>query len=680
MKEFFLFKWLRNVSISRKLYFTVGLMALLIATELFTLMFAIRTLSSVRAYVGAEGLWSKAQKDAVYYLQKYGRTHNEEDFVSFQSFMKVPLGDRKTRLELAKANPDFAIARQGFLEGRVHADDIDGAIKLFRRFNKVYYINKAITIWNKGDTMINQLIPISQKLHEAVLASASQETINNILLEIDPLNENLTKLEDDFSYTLGEGSRWLAGLIMELLFALVLTVEISGLSITILVSRSISKGLNEIINTSEDIAKGDYNVRARVFSKDEIGTLAHSFNEMTEKLQHNINALERSKEEIKEAKNIAEESSKVKEHFLANMSHEIRTPMNAVIGFTNLLQGTELDEHQKKFVEAIKGSSTGLMDIINDILDLSKIASGRITLEHTPFNTRSIIKSLHALLSQKADEKHLHFEFDIDEKIPEVVLGDPIRLMQILTNLIENAIKFTAKGGIYVSAIVNANYEKSVAIEFKVADTGKGIPPEKQAMVFERFAQENVENNRRYGGAGLGLSIAKDLVELHGSSIVLKSEVNQGSTFSFIITYPIAEQPAPEAVDVLKEALTKNTKDPVRVLVVEDNMLNQKVIQLTLKKYGFTSEVAGNGKIAVDKLRTDGNFDLVLMDLQMPEMDGYEATHLIRNDLKQDIPIIALTAHAFNEEREKCMQAGMNDFIPKPFNPEELKQKILSFV
>jgi signal transduction histidine kinase len=679
MKEFFLIKWLKNVSIARKLYFTVGLMALLIATELFTLMFAIKTLSSVRAYVGAEGLWSKAQKDAVYYLQKYGRTHNEKDYVAFQTFMKVPLGDRKARLELAKPNPDMGIARQGFLEGRVHAEDIDGAIKLFRRFNKIYYIHKAIAIWTKGDVMIEQLSPVNQKLHTAILNGASQEAINNILLELDPINENLTKLEDEFSFTLGEGSRWLANLILELLFALVLTVEVSGLSITILVSRSISRGLNEIIDTSEHIAKGDYTVKARVFSKDEIGILANSFNEMTMQLRQNIDALEMSKEELKAAKNIAEESSKVKEHFLANMSHEIRTPMNAVIGFTNLLEETELNEHQHKFLEAIKVSSKGLMDIINDILDLSLITSGKISLEQVPFSLRSIIRSLQALFRQRTDEKHLHLEFDIDENIPEMLPGDPVRLMQILVNLVENAIKFTDKGGVYISATVLANSQENTAIAFKVEDTGKGIPSEKQVVVFDHFAQENVENTRRYGGAGLGLSIAKDLVELHGSSISLKSEVNKGSAFSFIITYPKIKTTTLPA-EFPTKVPAESSKSTVRVLVVEDNPLNQKVVQLTLKKYGMLSEVADNGKIAVDKLRADDTFDIVLMDLQMPEMDGYEATHLIRNELKSQIPIIALTAHAINEEKIKCLEAGMNEFIAKPFDPVDLQNKILSFV
>jgi hypothetical protein len=238
---------LKDISISKKLYFIVGAMAVLIVVELLTLWFAIHTLSSVRALVGAEGLWSKAQKDAVYHLGKYYRTHNEDDYKTFQKFMSVPLGDHKTRLELSKEHPDMEIARQGFLEGRVHPNDIDGMISMLRRFHNVSYIEKAIEYWTEGDLLIAQLIPIGEKLHEEIgLSSPSIEKLDQLIAAIDPLNERLTTLEDNFSYTLGEGSRWLENIILKILFAVALTVEITGLILTISVSRGITKGLNEI--------------------------------------------------------------------------------------------------------------------------------------------------------------------------------------------------------------------------------------------------------------------------------------------------------------------------------------------------------------------------------------------------------------------------------------------------
>ncbi|HLG35090.1 MAG TPA: ATP-binding protein [Bacteroidia bacterium] len=289
MRNFFIVKWLRNISIARKLYFTVGIMALLIATELLTLWFALNTLSAIRAYVGGEGLWSKAQKNAIYSLQKYGSTHDFDDYLSFKRYMQVPYGDSKTRLELAKEFPDLRIARQGFLEGRNHPQDIDRMIRLVRHFSHISYIEKALAIWAEADPIINQLVPISERLHkEIITVPVSQERINTILKEIDPINDKLSVLEDDFSFTLGEGSRWLENLILKLLFAVVLTVEICGLLLTISVSRGISKGLNEIIRASRVVATGDFKTRAKTFSTDEIGVLATSFNKMTDDLEQNV--------------------------------------------------------------------------------------------------------------------------------------------------------------------------------------------------------------------------------------------------------------------------------------------------------------------------------------------------------------------------------------------------------
>lgn len=279
-------KRFRDISISNKLYFVVGIMALLIALELFTLWFALNTLSSVRAFVGGEGLWSKAQKDAVYHLQKYSFTRDEKDYLDFKKFMRVPLGDHKTLVELKKKEPDFEIARQGFIEGRIHPQDIDGMIKLFRRFHRISYIHKAITIWEMADNTITELIPIGEQLHiEITSATPSREKIDEIIQKLDPINQKLTRLEDDFSYTLGEGSRWLENLIFKILFFIALTVEFSGLFLTISVSIGISRGLNNIISVSEKIAKADFTERAKMYSNDEIGQLADSFNRMTDDLE-----------------------------------------------------------------------------------------------------------------------------------------------------------------------------------------------------------------------------------------------------------------------------------------------------------------------------------------------------------------------------------------------------------
>jgi PAS domain S-box-containing protein len=300
MKGVSLSKWFRNVSIAKKLYFTVGIMATLIAIELGALIFSINTLSAVRAYVSGEGLWSKAQKDAMYQLLRYSRTHNEADYWKFKEFMKVSGGDHKTLIELTKARPDMAIAREGFIEGRNHKDDVDGMIKLFSRFNRIYYINKAIKAWASADSSVTEFIPIGEQLHKEINArNPSAEKINAIVQSIDPLNARLTVLEDEFSYTLGEGSRWLENLVLKLLFLIALSVEITGLTLAIIVSRNIQKGLNEILQSAKAVAKNDFSRKAKAFSKDEIGILANNFNSMAEELQRSMHDIEQAQQKFK---------------------------------------------------------------------------------------------------------------------------------------------------------------------------------------------------------------------------------------------------------------------------------------------------------------------------------------------------------------------------------------------
>lgn len=300
MKGVPVFRWFRNVSIARKLYFTVGIMATLIAIELGVLVFSINTLSSVRAYVNGEGLWSKAQKNAMYHLLQYSRNHEETDYLKFRYFMKVPGGDHKTLQELAKKNPDLSIARQGFIEGRNHIDDVDGMIALFRRFHTNPYINRAITAWSKADPLIAQFYPIADSLHKEINSPhPSQNKINKIVAHVEILNSELTIYEDEFSRALGEGSRWLENLVLRLLFIVALTVEIIGLTLAIAVSKGIQKGLNEILQSAKAVAKRDFTRKAKAFSKDEIGILANNFNTMAFELERSIRKIEQAQQKFK---------------------------------------------------------------------------------------------------------------------------------------------------------------------------------------------------------------------------------------------------------------------------------------------------------------------------------------------------------------------------------------------
>jgi PAS domain S-box-containing protein len=1081
MARFSLIKWFRNVSIAKKLYFSMGIMAVLIALELVTLGFAIRTLSSVRAFVGGEGLWSKAQKDAIYHLERYGHTRNEADYLQYQEFMRVPGGDYKARMELEKENPDLEKVYAGFIEGRNHEDDVEGMAWLFQNFYWISYIGDAIRIWSEADNMRLQLLPIADKLHTAIQSGeATQAEIDEILLEISPINNQLTRLEDDFSFTLGEGSRWLENLIMKILLSIALTVEVSGLLLTISVTRRMQKGLNEIIVTSEKISNGQSYARARVFSKDEIGQLAVSFNRMTDELQQNINALGTSQallrtseermgllvdnikdyaivmldaegkilswnegasgisgykseeivgrhvstfyteedinkgvpvnnllaanergemqtegwqkrkdgslfwahititrlvdenkqmrgyvkitrditeqmraetairqsraqlamsqqlahigsweldletkslnwsdelyhiygqanEEIKfermfllthpadrefvmntildainkhssfdfrrriirsdgavrtlhslgevifnesgkpvkmigadqditerlheeemeklamaatksfnsviiansegkiewvnegftkltgytfeevqnthgqllrrggltglsremgdyqqllhdnkpvvyESKNYSksgheywvittltpvighdgkieriiaidsdiserkkveedlilsnriaehslkkgnkaladllrakkelEESMTVKEQFLAKMSHEIRTPMNAIIGLSDIMMESELTPEQQECLDAIRLSSQNLLSIINDILDFSRLSSGKMDLEAIPFRPLEVLEGVQRTVGFTATQKGIELVIDADSpKLPEYVIGDSVRLRQILVNLVGNAIKFTEKGRITITEKLLEEADGKATLQFIVSDTGIGIPADRLDTIFDSFTQASNETTRKYGGSGLGLTIVKQLAELHNGSVSVESTLGQGSSFIVNLQYTISDSSHFVPVEQ-QRTLQETSLDGKRILLAEDNEMNQMLARRVFEKWNFDLEIAGNGKIAVDRLAKE-HFDLVLMDIQMPEMDGYTATQYIRNNLPKDkagIPIIAMTAHAIVGEAEKCISIGMNDYISKPFNRNTLYEKICALL
>ncbi len=408
-----------------------------------------------------------------------------------------------------------------------------------------------------------------------------------------------------------------------------------------------------------------------------VTTLRSSANEIVGYLgiAKDISESKRAKEAIIHAIEKAEQAVIAKNSFLANMSHEIRTPMNAIIGFTELLTQSNLDESQKEYVSFVKTAGRNLLSIINDILDFSKIESGKITFESVPFSLKETLNSIYNLLKVRADEKSLDYNFFLDASLPDIVCGDSVRLNQILVNLIGNAIKFTSVGNVTVSVKKIAEDALSYKLKFVVKDSGIGIAPDKVDFVFERFSQANTETTRKFGGTGLGLSIAKNLVELQGGEMNLKSEEGKGSEFSFELIYKKIDK---QEVKPVKNILTpKKPSGSVKILLCEDNLLNQELARKVVTKFGFEIEIAENGKIGVEKLRNE-KFDLVLMDLQMPEMDGYQAVLAIRHELHLQIPIIAMTAHSLMGEKEKCLQIGMNDYIGKPFDQDDLYFKICS--
>lgn len=373
---------------------------------------------------------------------------------------------------------------------------------------------------------------------------------------------------------------------------------------------------------------------------------------------------------------IAESAVKSKQQFLSNMSHEIRTPMNAIIGFTKVLLKTELTSRQKEYLTAIKLSGDALIVLINDILDLAKVDAGKMVFEQVPFKMTTSLSAMLHLFETKIHEKNLKLTRDFDSKIPDILVGDPVRLHQIIINLVSNAVKFTNKGKITMSVRLISEDDEKVKVLFSVSDTGIGIPENKIERIFENFQQASSGTSRLYGGTGLGLAIVKQLVEAQNGTITVKSKVGEGSVFSFELDF--LKSGAELCIEPEIEEFEGDLKN-VRVLVAEDIPLNQLLMKTLLDDFGFECEIAENGRIAVEKLKNKA-FTIVLMDLQMPDMNGFEATDYIRNELKSDIPIIALTADVTTVDLEKCKAVGMNDYIAKPVDERLLYGKIVGAV
>jgi PAS domain S-box-containing protein len=484
------------------------------------------------------------------------------------------------------------------------------------------------------------------------------------LLEVD-LEENITKVYPAFCDLVGYSEKELLGNNARIL--MVHAEDISNFDIQ---NEMRKEGQTSVYETKIRTKSGVY--------KWVIISGAPIYNEQNRVIGSigiHVDISERKKMEadLIEATEKAQTSVKSKELFLANMSHEIRTPMNVIIGMSELLNDTKLSVVQQKYLNAIHHSSENLLSLINSILDYSKIEAQQLTLENLDINFHSFFENLKLSFLPYAQEKRIDFNVNVASDVCEILLGDRHKINQVFVNLINNAIKFTDEGSVSVNCFVEASTKSHQMLKFEIVDTGIGIAKNNLSTVFQTFKQEDSSIARKYGGTGLGLSICKGIISSMGGSIELKSEKNKGSTFSFLLKFKkkISKQDPSQPIEKTKIKMFNN----VKILIAEDNQLNQMLIKAILDKESIQYELAENGEQVLEKLKTT-NFDLILMDIQMPIMDGVSATIEIRNNLKSSIPIIALTANASVSDELKYKEVGMNDHLSKPFKREDLFNKI----